>query len=265
MDYKLVDNNQNELIIIFQSAGRIPKETFERLLNGNVSKEEIKSLHEKYTWFKFSEYDYVDYLFIEDYYSNSYGWYMFDKGESIIDELNQELTDFITKKNYKKVTAYGSSKGGTGALIYGIKNPLINNVFALVPQIHAVDYIDRKLSPYKKLFFPNTDNNIENYFNNILFNDDFYKDTNYLNTTIYIYTGMGDEQFKETLKFNQYLKKIDVDNNIIINTSMKKHNEIVMENVPFVRSALKLIALNKTMKGPRLLNIDDDILLLKDK
>lgn len=46
---------------------------------------------------------------------------------------------------------------------------------------------------------------------------------------------------------------------------MKKHNEIVMENVPFVRSALKLIALNKTMKGPRLLNIDDDILLLKDK
>lgn len=62
MDYKLVDNNQNELIIIFQSAGRIPRETFERLLNGNVSKEEIKSLHEKYTWFKFSEYDYVDYL-----------------------------------------------------------------------------------------------------------------------------------------------------------------------------------------------------------
>ncbi|WP_192978114.1 hypothetical protein [Mammaliicoccus vitulinus] len=265
MDYKLVNNNKKDLIIIFQSAGRIPKETFERITNNDVSKDEVKKLHEKYTWFKFSEFDYVDYLFLEDYYSKSYGWYMFDSGRSIIEELNKELHEFISKKNYKNVTAYGSSKGGTGALIYGIKNPLINNVFALVPQIHAVDYIDQKLSAFKKLFFPNDDKTTENYFNNIFFNEELYQESNYRNTNIYVYTGVGDEQFNEALKFNKYLNDKNINNNIIINSSLKRHNEIVMDNVPFVRSALKLVALEKVMKGPRLYNIDDNILILKDK
>ncbi|PTJ59741.1 hypothetical protein BU006_06260, partial [Mammaliicoccus sciuri] len=78
-------------------------------------------------------------------------------------------------------------------------------------------------------------------------------------------TGVGDEQFNETLKFNKYLNDKNINNNIIINSSLKKHNEIVMDNVPFVRSALKLIALRKEMKGPRLYNIDDNILILRDK
>ncbi|MBO1218482.1 hypothetical protein [Mammaliicoccus sciuri] len=265
MEYKLVSNNKKDLIIIFQSAGRIPKETFEKILRNDVSKSEVKKLHEKYTWFKFSEYDYVDYLYLEDFYSSSYGWYMFDAGHSIIDELNKELYDFIIKNEYKNVTAYGSSKGGTGALIYGIKNKLINNVFSLVPQIHAVDYIDKKLSDYKKLFFPDGDKKTENYFNSIFFNPDMYNEKNCENTNIFLYTGVGDEQFNETLEFNKYLNNKNINNNIIINSSLKKHNEIVMDNVPFVRSALKLIALRKEMKGPRLYNIDDNILILRDK
>ncbi|CAG7914649.1 hypothetical protein SSCS72_02450 [Mammaliicoccus sciuri] len=65
---------------------------------------------------------------------------------------------------------------------------------------------------------------------------------------------MGDEQFNETLGFNKYLNE-KINNNIIINSSLKKHNEIVMDNVPFVGSALKLIALRKEMKGPRLYTI----------
>ncbi|PTJ55382.1 hypothetical protein BU006_13515, partial [Mammaliicoccus sciuri] len=76
---------------------------------------------------------------------------------------------------YKEhVVLYGGSKGGMGALIYGIKNKLINNVFSLVPQIHAVDYIDKKLSDYKKLFCPDGDKRTESYFNSIFFNPDMY-------------------------------------------------------------------------------------------
>lgn len=93
-----------------------------------------------------------------------------------------------------------------------------------------------------------------------------YKEGNHINTKVYLYTGIGDEQYKPVLEFNQFLsEKIGSKSNIIINTSLKKHNPIVIENVPFVRSALKLIATDSEMKGPRLSNIRDNILLLRDK
>ncbi len=265
MEYKLINHGKKDLIIIFQSAGRIPKDSFDKILKNEISSEEIREFHKSYTWFKFCKYEFVDYLFIEDYYSNSYGWYMFDSGTSIIDNLNKEIYEFISKNNYKTVTAFGSSKGGTGALIYGIRNPLINNVFSLVPQIKSVDYIDKWLSPYKKLFFPQKNEEIENYFNDIFFNPELYQEKNYVNTNIYLYTGVGDEQFTEALLFNMYLNDKEINNNIIINSSLKKHNEIVMDNVPFVRSALKLIALKEIVKGPRLYNIKENIQILKDK
>lgn len=261
----LVDNNSKNLTIIFQSAGRISKDLFDRILNGSASYEEVKSAHEKYTWFKFSKYKYSDYYFVEDYFSQSYGWYMFDGGKSIINEFNEELSRFIKDKKYENVTTYGSSKGGTAALLYGLINPNINNVFSLVPQVHAVKYIDLKLSKYKSLFFPNNSIDDEEYFDKIFFNDEIYSNKVTTGTNIYIYTGINDEQFDDLLPLHQLLDEKDCNNNIIINSSMKGHNNIVMDNVPFINSALKIITLNNVMRGPRLKRINSNVLLLKDK
>ncbi|AYU54380.1 hypothetical protein [Staphylococcus debuckii] len=261
----LVNNNSKNLTIIFQSAGRISKDLFERILNGSASYEEVKSAHEKYTWFKFSNYKYSDYYFVEDYFSQSYGWYMFDGGKSIINEFNEELSRFIKDRGYKNVTTYGSSKGGTAALLYGLINPNINNVFSLVPQVYTIKYINLKLSKYKRLFFPKDNPENEEYFDKIFFNEEIYSDKVISDTNIYIYTGINDEQFEDLLPLHQLLDKKVCNNNIIINSSMKGHNNIVMDNVPFINSALKIITLNQVMKGPRLKRVNSNVLLLKDK
>ncbi|WP_201627273.1 hypothetical protein [Psychrobacter immobilis] len=263
--YKLINNNRKELVIVFQSAGRITLELFDKIINNDVELSEVKKAHEKYSWYKLKENTYVDYLYLEDFYSKSYGWYMFDEGNSIIDKLNLHLERFIIDNKYKKVTAFGSSKGGTGALLYGIKNPYINRVFSVVPQIHSVQYIDTYFEKYKKLFFPKDDIDNEEYFNNIFYNEDLYCEENYRNTSVYIYTGVGDEQFQAALDFNNFLGKKNIDNNIIINSSQKKHTPIVMDNVPFVRSALKIIHNGDVMRGPRLFNVDRRSYILKDK
>ncbi|MEK5039896.1 hypothetical protein [Sporosarcina sp. FSL K6-3457] len=263
---KLINNNSRNLVIVFQAVGVLSKEDFEEIINNRVTQDEVSIKHQKYSWYKFGNVDYADYFFIEDRFSSSYGWYMIDSGKSVINEFNKELEKFIVENGYNSVTAFGSSKGGSGALLYGLINPRINRVFSLVPQIHPVDYIDKYLGKYRSLFFPKNNLDIELYFNNIYFNEELYKDGSHLNTKVYLYTGVGDEQYKPALEFNQFLsKKLGNDCNIIINTSLKNHNPIVLDNVPFVRSALKLIANDEIMRGPRLSNIRENILLLRDK
>lgn len=156
-------------------------------------------------------------------------------------------------------------KGGTAALLYGLINPYINNVFSLVPQVHVVKYIDNKLSKYKSLFFPLNYEEKEDYFENIFFNQDLYIEENFTNTNIYFYTGVNDEQFEDLLELHQLLDSKQCNNNIIINTSLKTHNRIVTENVPFIKSALKIITNHRFMRGPRLKRINNNVLLLKDK
>lgn len=262
---KLVNNNSSKLTIVFQSAGRISHNLFNKILNEEASYNEVKEAHEKYTWFKFSNDSYSDYFFIEDYYSKSYGWYMFDEGESVINEINEDITDLINSKKYETVTTYGSSKGGSAALLFGIINPKIDNVFSLVPQVHVIKYINEKLSKYKELFFPKDNNHLESYFENIFFDDEIYNQKDLSQTEIYFYTGVNDEQFEDLLELHKLLDEKKCNNNIIINTSLKLHNGIVMDNVPFIKSALKLITNDKLMKGPRLKRINSNVLLLKDK
>lgn len=261
---KFVDNDSSNLTIIFQSAGRISNDLFDKILNNNAENSEVEKAHERYTWYQFSKNIYSDFYFVKDYYSNSYGWYMFDRGNSIIEEINNSLTQFIRRKNYRTVTAFGSSKGGTAALLYGIINPKINNVFSLVPQVHTIKYIDKKLFKYKELFIPSNNKKLEDYFDNIFFDEQIYLNPEFKNTKIYFYTGINDEQFDDLLKVHRLLDDKKCDNNIIINNSMKEHNNIVMDNVPFVRSALKLITNNACMEGPRLKRVNSNVLLLKD-
>lgn len=262
---KLVKHDQKKLVIIFQGAGKITLDNFHNILKGSITKEEVKELHTKYTWFKFSKGTYADFLFIDDYFSDSYGWYMFDKGKSIVHEFNRQLEDYIVQRGYTSVTAFGSSKGGTGSLLYGIMNPKIDSVFAMVPQTHPVDYLDKKLAPFKSLFFPDGDKEKEQYFNRLLFNDEIYQGNHHQNTTFYLYTGIEDEQFKEALELNRFLNQRVKNNHIIINTSDKLHNPLIMDNVPFVQKTLQAVAEGKRPKDPRLVQLRKGMFLLKDK
>jgi cephalosporin-C deacetylase-like acetyl esterase len=76
-------------------------------------------------------------LFVKDYYSRCYGWYVMDRGRFIHHEINAALTDFQEKRGYDRVVTFGSSKGGTAAVVYGMMNAHITHTFALVPPNRA--------------------------------------------------------------------------------------------------------------------------------
>jgi hypothetical protein len=261
---KWVNNKSDKLVIVFQSAGRIPDEIMDKILLNQISREEVAPYHQKYNWYKVTAYKNVDYLFLEDYFSNSYGWYMVDSGKNIIAELNQGLTQFIEDNNYKVVTTYGSSKGGTGALLYGLLNPKINNVFSLVPQVHSIKYIEKHMKRYKSLFFPTPDPQFEQYLDNIFFEPDLYKSENCYNTTIYLYTGLEDEQFNETVQLSKFLKSKVKGNNMIINTSSKRHTPLVMDNLDFIFNLLNAITMKQKVSEKKLIKLGSGLSLFKD-
>lgn len=240
---KYINNNSKEIIIIFQSAGRIPIGDLKKILTNEVTEETIRNHHKRHTWVKFANNNpQFDYIFVEDYYSKCYGWYMIDSGKIIIDDINKNLDEFFMDKSYDKVIAYGSSKGGTAALLYGIINKYITHVFSLVPQIEVSTYFNRYYRAYKKLFFGTTEleknENVrknEYILNNFLYdksNDVLNKQTQFI-----IYTGPNDKQFKQLMTFYNKIK--DADNlKIVINMSNDVHDSLVFENLDFIYNIL---------------------------
>jgi hypothetical protein len=261
---KVIKNGTKRLVIVFQSAGRIPDEILDKILLNQITHEEVAPYHQKYNWWKLSSDKSADYLFVEDYFSNSYGWYMIDSGRNIIEEFNQGLTIFIKENGYNDVTTFGSSKGGTAALLYGLINPNIKAVFSLVPQVNSIKYIDKYMKKYKSLFFPTANPVLEKYFDDIFFNPDIYNAENCYNTKIYLYTGIGDDQFSETIKLSDLLKTKVRSHSLIINTSQKKHTPLVMDNVGFIFNLLNAI-INKTkVSEAKLIKISSGTFLFKD-
>lgn len=263
INYKLVRNSSKKLIIVFQSAGRIPKEVLDRLLIEDVSSSEVENYHKKYNWFDFTQIKEFDYLFIEDFYNNSYGWYMIDNSNIIIEQINQSLLECISKYEYDDVIAFGSSKGGTAALLYGLINPKINKVFSVVPQINSIKYIHKHMTKYEKLILNNASESTLTQIDNIFYNENIIYNEHSKDTNIYIYTGIKDDQFYELIKLNKEVlsKKRTT---LIINNSLKKHTKLVTENYEFIKKMLNSIATSKKVDEPRLINISNRIYLLND-
>lgn len=264
MTMKFISNNNNKkLIIIFQSAGRIPMDIFPKIKNNQVTDSEVKQYHKKYNWLKFTKkYIGADFLIIEDYYSKSYGWYMLDQGEFIYEKLNKEISSFLEQRNYRKVIAFGSSKGGTGALLYGMLNKHITHVFAMVPQIKVATYINKYYTEYRDLFFgENFTEQKVTQIDSLLFSDKVK--LNQKNTIFYIYTGINDDQFNDILKYSNYLKEITKSNNLIINISEEKHSPIVTNNTDFVYNLLEAISEGKSVNEKRLIKLMKGYFLFK--
>lgn len=262
---KLINNNSRKLTIIFQSAGRIPEDILDKILLKQISREEVASYHQRYNWGKITTSKDTDYLFLEDYFSDSYGWYMVDSGKDIIAEFNQHLSEFIDQHQYEEVITFGSSKGGTGALLYGLLNPKITTVFSVVPQINSIKYINKHMNKYKSLFFPEPDAAMEKHLDNIFYNPKLYKDNHHKNTTIYFYTGLGDDQFNEILEFQHYLTGKVKSNTIIINSSQKKHTPLVVDNVAFIHDLLLALETKQKISNKNLVKLQRGLFLLKDK
>lgn len=265
--YKHIKNNSKTLLIMFQSAGRLPIEALDGVLDNTISQEEIANYHSKYTWFKLTKNNKVDFLFIEDHFSNSYGWYILDSGKMIHEKFNEDLEKLIDTFNYNNVISFGSSKGGYGALLYGLINKNINTVFTLVPQVEAITYINNHYNRWKKLFLPEDNKELEEQVNNIMLNDELYlgREKQLYSTNLYIYTGIGDEQYKQQVKLDEFLEGKVKNKNLIVNISDEKHGPIVVDNQDFIYAMLKALYNKKKVNTKRLKLIKKGLFVLDNK
>ncbi len=238
MSYEYVDNGSSVLIILFQSAGRITNDVFPMILDGSLAPEDVRRMHDFLNWRKMpSAYPGADYLFVKDYYSRSYGWYTMDEGRSIHHSINLDLDQFISEKPYERVIAFGSSKGGTAALLYGMLNRHITHVLSLVPQIEIGRYWRKYFKDYMQLILgSNNPETKELYLNELMYSDEIKIHTQ--DTIFYTYTGIKDDQFAQIVKFhNSWIG--DSKHSLIVNTSNQRHTPLVTENLDFIYDCLQ--------------------------
>ncbi len=265
MSGKYIDNGSDKLIIVFQSAGRVPQEAITSYLNQEITDDEIGHYHEKYNWFNWTKkIEEADFYYIEDHYSGIYGWYISDFGKNIINDVQEEIKSVVSKKKYQMVITFGSSKGGTGALIHGLLSPYVGKIFSLVPQINITEYIDKHLSMIKPLIYAENQDNINDSTMNDINN--FINPLNITRRkTIFFYTGVSDEQFKETKQFSEKIANGNVSSTLIINVEKKKHSPMVMDNVEFIENLLKSILYNKRTKDKNLFQLESKTFLYLGK
>ncbi|MBC1499186.1 hypothetical protein HB943_01135 [Listeria weihenstephanensis] len=255
-------NGSKHLILVFQPVKKEVLEAVSEVLKGSADHEQIKKAHERYSWMNFAlDYKESDYLFVQDYFSESFGWYLFDGGKAMYEALNEELEQFIEKMGYEKVTAFGSSKGGTGALVYGVLNKYVTDVFALVPQVKVSTFIN-KYHPNEKEAFYRGNEKLEQEMDQFFFDERHYVSEAVKNTNFYLYTGKHDMQFQDVMALKDLLQNHDIRTVLIVNTSKKTHSPLVVEHTDFVYQTLQNINENRVLQSAELTRLNDDAYVL---
>ena len=259
---KHFQNGRKTLVIVFQNAAKPLNEAIPNIYLNKISQAEVSEMHEQYTWIKFAKTcSKVDYLFVKDHFSSVYGWYIMDEGKFIYEEFNKQLTMFIKKNKYKRVISFGSSKGGTGALLYGLINPFITDVFSLVPQINVATFINKLCPNEKSLFFHNS-LEFEQKVNNLFYSSDLYND--YSQTNINFYTGSQDIQFNNLLEYRKFLKDKNIVSKLYLNRSDEKHTRLVNQYTNFIYSFLEDLIEEEDRRTNRLTyQISEECFILK--
>lgn len=260
---KHIKNGSSILVIIFQNAAKPLNDAIPDIYSGKISQTDVSLLHEQYTWIKFAKRNKnADYFFIKDDFCGVYGWYIMDNGRFIYEEINKLLTEFIKSNNYKEVISFGSSKGGTGALMYGLINPLIGKVFSLVPQIHVANFIN-KLCPNEKSLFFHNDLEFEKKVNNIFYSPELL--SRFTPTNINFYTGARDIQFNNLVEYRNYMSKNNIKSNLWFNRSDERHTRLVNQYTNFIYGFLMdLITDNTENKEMLTLRLSEDCFILKE-
>lgn len=257
-------NGSDTLVLVFQNAAKPLNDAIPGIYSGKITQPEVAEMHERYTWMKFAQrVPSADYFFVKDHFSSVYGWYLIDNGKFIYEQFNAELTAFIQEHGYKRVIAFGSSKGGTGALIYGLMNPLITDVFSLIPQIYVARFIN-KLCPDEKSLFFGTKKGFEKQVDTILFSDALYR--NYTKKKLYFYTGTLDIQFDALMKYRKFLSKKGIDSELFLNRSDERHTRLVNQYTPFIFGVLEdLIDQSERRIEQQVITINPSVRLLKEQ
>lgn len=259
---KHLKNGSRTLVLVFQNAAKPLNEAIPKIFKKEINQEQVAQMHEHYTWIKFAErVTEADYLFIKDHFSSVYGWYFINSGQMFYKQFNDELTQFIQKHEYQKVIAFGSSKGGTGALLYGLINPHITDVLSLVPQIQVADFINA-LCPNEKSLFFSGDEIFEKQVNQLFYSSALYRKKN--NCRISFYTGISDIQFTQLIHYRQFLKEQGISTNLYLNRGNEKHTRLVNQYTPYIHGALEDLIRNEQKRTKQqTIYLDSDIYFLK--
>lgn len=119
VEYVLKNRKSDRLLIIFSSM--VGKYNFMRALK-NAS---------------------ADQLYIRDCWADNNSYYWFENKEDYPELYTQNLIDIVLQsRKYKEVITLGSSKGGTAAIYYGLKNNA-NLIYAGACQYRVGDYLGR--------------------------------------------------------------------------------------------------------------------------
>lgn len=239
----LEKNNSKTLLIAFQSAGRLDQKDMPNILSGKISQEEVANKHKLLNWKKINSNfpdDAMDILFITDHLSGSYGWYVMDSGKFVYQSINESLEEFLVDANYSKVISFGSSKGGTAAILFNLINTKINDSISLVPQIKIGQYWRKYYKDSISLITGNSDvRSTLNALDKIL--DHQLKSAIDERKRFIIYTGTYDDQFNEIFSYFGKISRITKNLDLVINAKPQKHTPLVTENLEiaysFIRSA----------------------------
>lgn len=82
-----------------------------------------------------------DQLYIKDSWANGLSYYLYEDGSNHPEELTSEFINaFLSTHRYSKIFSFGSSKGGSAALYFGIKHSF-NQIYCGACQFRVGDYI----------------------------------------------------------------------------------------------------------------------------
>lgn len=260
LNYEFLDNDADVLIIAFQSAGRIPIDVYPRIQDSSIPDDEVRAMHDRLNWMKFAKsYPKADYLFPKDYYSKSYGWYVCDGGDFFHEQFARELDDFITERKYRRVVAFGSSKGGTASLLYGMMSAHITDVFAMVPQIEISRYWKKHLPALLPGILGSSEpESVSLALDTLMSSKEVRK--NVSDTNFWTYTGIKDDQYKQIIQWHDAWGG-ESQHNLVINTNPDRHTPLVSGYQDFLLGAVRAIAECRPVVSSRLSRIQDGVYL----
>lgn len=226
---KHIKNNSDTLVVIFQGVFTKTNETYaDKIVNKQIPDEAVKDLHGYYHFMKVSgRNEERDYLYLQDYYSNLYGWYLFDHGRFIYKELSKKLNAFIREHGYKHVYLVGSSKGGVGAILMALHCPAVEKVFTMVPDLKIST--DGFGESGRKLFY-NNDAEFEKKVKGIFENPSILRDIKIRSSKpiFYFFTGVRDYGFKPVSNFHRRLvEQLRIESHLLVMPTPEPHSPLI--------------------------------------
>lgn len=218
LDYLYINNNSNNLIIVFNYSFFDVTKSRKKCCEGEevIERDRSKIMHYKY--FMELKLD-ADILFIMDSYRNIVTSNI-NQNKIQIDYIILNFIESVVKGVYKpqNVYAFGTSKTGYSALYYGMKSDYIINIYSIVPQIKINNYFQNRGIEIENKEYKGVD--LE------LLDKSIYMRRN-KNKKIKIYSSKGDINWDEQEKLIDFLEEeveVEVDKNIIFDSNLNHEN-----------------------------------------